>query len=90
MSALDKPWLYLVVVQFEVYFEHMAQVSVVEAFLEGVPRCVVGSYMIYNSLVDQMVLLPKRIERQVHPQHVSSVIVDHKQIVMSSPSPCVP
>ena len=62
----------------------------VEAFLEDVPRCVVGSYMIYNSLVDQMVLLPKRIERPVHPQRVSSENVDHVQRVVSSPSLSVP
>ena len=74
----------------EVYLGNMAQVSVVEAFLENVPRCVVGSYMIYNSLEDQMVLLPNQIERLVHPQRVSSENVDHVQRVVSSPSLCVP
>ena len=76
------------VVQFEVYFGNMAQVSVVEAFLEDVPRCVVCSCMIYNSLEDQMALLPNQIERLVYLQHVGSKNVDHVQRVVSSPLLC--
>ena len=69
----------------------MAQVSVVEASLvEDKPPSVAGSCMIYNSLVDQMVLLPNQIERLVHLQLVCFENVDHAQRVVSSPSLCVP
>ena len=62
----------------------------VEAFLEDKPPSVVGSCMIYNSLVDQMVLLPNQIERLVHLPLVGSENVDHAQGVVSSPLLRVP
>ena len=68
----------------EVYLESMAQVSMVEAFSQHLPPSTVCSCMIYNSLEDQMVLLPNQIERLVHPQHVGSENVDHAQRVVSS------
>ena len=89
MSALDKPYSRLVAVPLEVYLGHMAQVSVVEAFLEDKPPSVVGSSMIYNSPVDQMVLLPNQIKRLVHLQLVGFENVDHVQRVVSSPLLCV-
>ena len=86
MSALDKPSLCLVVIPIEVYLESMPHVSMVEAFSQHLPPFVVCSYMIYNSLEDQMVLLSNQIGRLVRLQHVSSENVDQLQRVVSSPS----
>ena len=78
------------VVPLEIFLGNKALVLVGEAFLEDVSPSVVGSSMIYNSLADQMVLLPNQIERLVHLQLVGSENVDHAQRVVSSPLRCVP